>query len=122
MNAMDLALYKSEWQIRRSDNFLAQDDPGPTNDSLPHSTAFASDDEHRYREGMCLAYWLSGRRTHPRGALRRGRDPADRGPVAQERGMYQTIRAMAAVATFTALRAPARPGAAQAGCSTSRRP
>lgn len=100
MNAMDLALYKSEWQILRSDNFLAPDDPGASNDELPHSKAFASDDEHRYREGMCLAYWLSGDERIKEALY----DEAEILPTVdlwpQERGMYQTLRAMAAVATF----------------------
>ena len=28
--------------------------------ALPHSEAYAGDDEHRYRDGMALAYWLTG--------------------------------------------------------------
>jgi hypothetical protein len=101
MNAMDLALYKSEWQILRSDDFLSWEDPGPINFDLPHSKAFASDDEHRYREGMALAFWLSGDE-RIREALY---DEAENLPTVdlwpQERGMYQTLRALACVATFT---------------------
>ena len=43
--ALGLALYKSEWQIARSDNFEDEDDPGAINDGVPHSTGFQSDDE-----------------------------------------------------------------------------
>ena len=100
MNAMDLALYKSEWQILRSDDFHHADDPGATNWDLPHSQAFKSDDEHRYREGMALAFWLSGDERIREALL----DEAEILPSVdlwpQERGMYQTVRAMAAVATF----------------------
>jgi len=101
MNAIDLALYKSEWQILRSDNFLHADDPGAANPWLPHSKAFASDDEHRYREGLCLAYWLSGDERIKEALY----DEAEILPTVdiwpQERGMYQTLRALACVAAFT---------------------
>ncbi|HZL99089.1 MAG TPA: hypothetical protein VFD43_02460, partial [Planctomycetota bacterium] len=101
LNAMDLALYKSEWQILRSDNFEHLHDPGAQNPEVPHSKAFKSDDEHRYREGLALAYWLSGDE-RIKEALH---DEAEILPWIyvwpQERCMYQTLRALAAVATFT---------------------
>jgi hypothetical protein len=101
--AMDLALYKAEWQILRSDDFDHAADPGAVNPQLPHSKAFASDDEHRYREGIALAWRLSG---DPR--LREALyDEAEILPHVslwpQERSMYQTLRALAAVADATGL-------------------
>ena len=33
---------------------------GAANNQLPHSTGFQGDDEHRYREGIIDAYWLTG--------------------------------------------------------------
>lgn len=96
--AMDLALYKSEWQILRSDDFHHAEDPGALNPQWPHSKAFASDDEHRYREGIALAWRLTGD-TRLRDAL------IDEGELLpsvslwpHERSMYQTLRALAAVA------------------------
>jgi hypothetical protein len=97
-SAMDLALYKSEWQILRSDDFEHAEDPGVINPQWPHSKAFKSDDEHRYREGIALAWRLSGDR-RLRDALL---DEAEILPHVSlwphERSMYQTLRAMAAVA------------------------
>ena len=101
MNAMDLALYKSEWQILRSDDFLSWEDPGAINDDLPHSKAFASDDEHRYREGMALAFWLSGDERIRDALYDEAENLFTVDLWAQERGMYQTLRALACVATFT---------------------
>ncbi len=101
LSAMNLALYKSEWQVARSDNFEDEDDPGASNDQVPHSVGFQSDDEHRYRDGMILAYHLTGDR-RLREAL------YDEAEVLQsvslwphERSMYQTLRAMGLVAEFT---------------------
>ena len=100
MNGLDLALYKSEWQVLRSDDFHHAQDPGAQNDHVPHSKAFTSDDEHRYREGMALAFWLSGDE-RIREALY---DEAEILPSVDlwphERSMYQTLRALACVATF----------------------
>lgn len=100
-NAMDLALWKAEWQIRRSDDFLDQNTPAVTNDSLPHTDGHQGDDEHRYRGGMTLAYYLTGDE--------RIKDALyDEAEVLQsvslwphERSMYQTLRAISRVAEFT---------------------
>lgn len=100
-NAMDLALWKSEWQVKRSDGFLDQNTPAVTNDSLPHTDGHQGDDEHRYRGGMALAYYLTGDE--------RIRDALyDEAEVLQsvslwphERSMYQTLRAISRVAEFT---------------------
>ncbi|MHC5209325.1 MAG: hypothetical protein ACYTG2_01235, partial [Planctomycetota bacterium] len=101
LKAMDLALYKSEWQVMRSDGWNHPDDPGPLNDGIPHTKNVASDLEHRYRDGMILAYFLSGDE-RIKAALW---DEAEILPTlsvsAQERGMYQSIRALAQVAAFT---------------------
>ncbi len=101
LTGLDLALYKSEWQIRRSDNFLDKNDPGPANPELPHESGFEGDYEHRYLDGIILAYWLTG---DPR-----FRDALfDDGEIlnhlyfyAQERGMVQSLRAIALVGEFT---------------------
>ncbi len=101
LNALSLALYKTEWQIRRSDDFSDPDDPGASNDEIPHSTGHFSDDEHRYREGIALAYYLTGDGRF-RDALF---DEAEILPGvsiwAHERSMYQTLRALAYVSEFT---------------------
>lgn len=103
LTGLDLALYKSEWQIERSDNFLDKNDPGASNPSLPHASGFQGDYEHRYRDGIVLAYWLSGDE--------RFRDALfDEAEILnhiysyfypQERGMVQTFRAIARVGEFT---------------------
>jgi hypothetical protein len=101
LNALDLALYKSEWQVARSDGWNHALDPGPVNDGVPHTENVQADLEHRYRDGMILAYYLTGDE-RMRGALL---DEAEILPTlsvsAQERGMYQSIRALARVAEFT---------------------
>jgi hypothetical protein len=103
LQALDLALYKSEWQIRRSDDFVDDgDDPiSASNPSLPHTTGTDGDDEHRYREGIILAYYLTG---DPRyrdaifdeAEVLRGVDVWE-----HERSMYRTLVAMAHVIEFT---------------------
>ena len=100
--AIDLATYKSEWQIKRSDDFVDDGADVPaTNNALPHSDRFESDDEHRYREGIILAWYLTG-------------DPRFRDAIydeaevlkhitvwEHERSMYRTLTAMAYVIEFT---------------------
>ena len=102
LNSLDLALYKAEWQIERSDNFHDEADPGASNEDLPHSTGYRSDDEHRYREGLVLAHFLTGDNRF-KAALH---DEAELLPSVSlwqhERSMYQTLRAMAIVGEFTA--------------------
>lgn len=101
LKGLDFALWKSEWQIKRSDDFVYQPDMEPLNDDLPVTTRAFGDEEHRYREGIILAYWLTG-------------DPRYRDAIfdeaellstitfyQQERSMYQTLRASALVAEFT---------------------
>ncbi len=98
LSALDLALYKSEWQIQRSDDFHHVDDPGASNDQVPHSVAFDSDLEHRYREGLVAAYYLTGDE-RIRAALHDEAEILPHVPLtAQERSMYQTLRALAVVA------------------------
>lgn len=102
VEGLDLALYKSEWQIRRSDDFV---DAGaalaPTNNALPHTTGQFSDDEHRYREGIILAYYLTGDTRFKEAIF----DEAEvlRGVVVwqHERSMYRTLVALAHVIEFT---------------------
>ncbi len=102
LNGLDLALYKSEWQILRSDDFEHADDPGASNDAeVEHSAAYDGDLEHRYRDGMLLAWWLTG---DPR--LRDALDDEEEilatlDDTAQERSMYQTLRALAQVGRLT---------------------
>jgi len=101
LNALDLALYKCEWQIMRSDGFHHAQDPGAQNESLPHSTGYRGDDEHRYREGIALAYRLTGDTRFSEALF----DEAEILPSVSiwphERSMYQTLRATAAVHDFT---------------------
>ncbi|MGQ0552638.1 MAG: hypothetical protein ACT4PU_05410 [Planctomycetota bacterium] len=98
--AMDQALYKSEWQILRSDNFSHEADPGANNEAVPHSTAFAGDDEHRYRDGIALAYWLTGDQRFKDALLDEVEILPTRPVWAHERSMYQMIRALVAVSEF----------------------
>lgn len=104
LEGLDLALYKSEWQIRRSDDF-ADDGPNAlkaTNDlTLPHTLGTFGDDEHRYREGIILAWFLTG---DPRfkeaifdeAEVLKGVDVWE-----HERSMYRTLIAMTHVIEFT---------------------
>jgi hypothetical protein len=101
LTAMDLALWKSESQVPRSDNFHHEDDPGPLDDSVPHTKNIIGDNEHRYRGGLALAWYLTGDE-RLRDALL---DEAEVLPGlkiwAQERSMYQTLVALAEVADAT---------------------
>jgi hypothetical protein len=69
ITALDQALWKCEWQIRRSDGWL--DDQNLLNSGeleyvavnegdFTHTTGQFGDPEHRYREGIILAYYLTG--------------------------------------------------------------
>lgn len=101
LNGMDLALYKSEWQIQRSDGWHDQNDPGASNDEIAHTTAHEGDTEHRYREGIILAYHLTGDMRFYEAIFDEVEILSDIYLGAQERGMLQTIRAQAIVAEFT---------------------
>jgi len=101
LNGMDLALYKAEWQILRSDDFEDKDDPGAVNDQIPHTTAYEGDLEHRYRDGMVLAYDLSGD-PRLRDALYDEEEILSHlANTAYERSMYQSMKALSAVGRFT---------------------
>ncbi len=103
LNGLDLALYKSEWQILRSDDFEHADDPGASNDAeVEHSKAYDGDLEHRYRDGMVLAYWLTGDPRLRDALLDEEEILSTLSDNAQERSMYQTLRALAQVGRFTA--------------------
>jgi hypothetical protein len=99
--AMDLALWKSESQILRSDDFDHKDDPGADNDEVPHTTNIAGDDEHRYMGGIALAWYMTGDERY-RDALF---DEAEILPTLSiwphERSMYQSLVALVEVATAT---------------------
>jgi len=99
--AMDLALWKSEWQIKRSDNFIQADVPDVLNDELPHTVGHEGDDEHRYRGGMILAYYLTGDERIKEALYDEAEVLATVSLWPHERSMYQTLRAMARVAEFT---------------------
>lgn len=99
--ALDLALYKAEWQIERSDNFHDADDPGVlVNATADVTENVQADNEHRYREGLIYAFYMTGD-TRLREALL---DEIEILPSLyvspQERGMYQTIRALVYLADF----------------------
>ncbi len=110
LQALDLALYKSEWQILRSDDFHHDDDPGAINDESEHSMAFKADLEHRYREGIALAYHLTGDERLREALLDEAEILPGLSITAQERSMYQTLRAHTVVGRFVRdrpeLRAP----------------
>ncbi len=101
LEGLDLALYKSEWQILRSDGFHDAADPGPINEQIPHSDAFPGDAEHRYREGIVLAYHLTGDERFRDALLDEAEILSSINLSPQERSMYQTLRALAVVADFT---------------------
>lgn len=99
--AQNLSLWKAEWQILRSDDFVQADAPPVQNAGLPVTTGNESDDEHRWRDGMTLAYLLSGDE-RLRAALYDEVEvllEVDLWP--HERSMYQTLRAMGALLEFT---------------------
>ncbi|MHC4845509.1 MAG: hypothetical protein ACYTCU_05035, partial [Planctomycetota bacterium] len=101
LDGMDLAVYKSEWQILRSDNFHHENDPGAINDSLPHSEKFEGDLEHRYRHGMILAYYLTGDPRIKDALYDEAEILEDLFVGEQERSMYQSMTAQALVGEFT---------------------
>lgn len=102
LNAVDLALYKTEWQVRRSDDHVWSTGlPTASNEAVPHTQLTFGDDEHRYREGLVLAYHLTGDE-RIRAALH---DEAEILKTVtlwpHERSMYQTLRALATLHEFT---------------------
>ncbi len=98
---LELALYKSEWQILRSDGFHHGEDPGAIDDEVPHTTNHEGDKEHRYRAGILWAYYLTGDPRYREALL----DEAEILPTLaftpQERSAYQTLRALVHLARFT---------------------
>ncbi|HZL99486.1 MAG TPA: hypothetical protein VFD43_04460, partial [Planctomycetota bacterium] len=98
LTALDLALWKSEWQIPRSDDFDHTEDPGANNDSLPHTDNVVVDNEHRYRDGQVLAYYLTGDERFRDGLL----DEAELLRVLpltpHERSAYMAMRAASRIA------------------------
>jgi hypothetical protein len=94
VGALDQALWKSEWQISLSDNFFDADDPGPNNDQVPHTKNILSDDEHRYRGGMMMAFLMSGDERIRGGLADEVEVLQDVYVSPQERSMYQTIVAI----------------------------
>lgn len=104
LSAFDLALYKSEWQIERSDNFHASIASVAQNEalfSMKKSDNYQADLEHRYREGIILAYYLSGDERYREALYDEAEILEDIYPTVQERSNYQTIRALSAVQEFT---------------------
>ena len=103
INALDLALYKAEWQILRSDNFDDANAPSAaTNDAtVSHSDQYQGDLEHRYRDGMILAWWLTGDERLRDALLDEEEILAHLANTAQERSLYQTLRAIALIGRFT---------------------
>ncbi|HZJ71596.1 MAG TPA: hypothetical protein VFF36_11750, partial [Planctomycetota bacterium] len=101
LSGMDLALWKSEWQIPRSDDFDTTQDPGPSNDSLPHTTSVVADNEHRYRDGQILAYYLSGDERFRDGLLDEAELLRVLPALPHERSAYMAMRATAHLALFT---------------------
>jgi len=102
VTGLDLALYKSEWQVERSDDFVfVAGLPAPENDDIQHTLGTFSDEEHRYREGMVLAYHLTGDMRYAE-ALFDEAEVLKTIPVwPHERAMVQSLRAQAVVAQFT---------------------
>ncbi len=101
LEGLDLALYKSEWQIVRSDDFEDENDPGANNDEVEHTTSHEGDKEHRYREGIVLAYHLTGDERFKEALYDEAEVLSDVYLSPQERSMYQTLRALAVVYEFT---------------------
>ena len=101
LSALDLATYKSEWQILRSDTFEGHLNYGASNPQVPHSTAFDEDDEHRYREGIMWAYFLTGEPRYRDALFDEAENLRSVSIWPHERSMYQTLRAMALVGEFT---------------------
>jgi hypothetical protein len=102
LTALDLALWKSEWQILRSDDFVySANQPLPLNDEIPHTTNNFSDDEHRYREGILLAWYLTGDPRYRDALLDEVEVLKQVSLWPHERSMYQTLRAMAYLYEFT---------------------
>ena len=101
VEAMDLALWKSEWQIPRSDDFDHADDPGPINPALPHTQDVVVDAEHRYRDGQVLAYYLSGDERFREALLDEAELLLAWANTPHERSAYMSMRAMASIAALT---------------------
>lgn len=101
LEALDLALYKSEWQIMRSDDFHISEDPGASNDEIPHTKGTDGDSEHRYMEGIIAAYHLTGDQRFLDALNDEAEILEDLWVASNERGMYQGLRALAIVQEFT---------------------
>ncbi len=105
--AIDLSIYKAEWQVPRSDNFHHADDPGATNPDLDVTIGVWGDSEHRYREGMIYTYYMTGDRRIADALYDEVEIVPDLYLSAQERSTYQTMRALVYLADFV----DATPGA-----------
>ncbi len=101
LTAMDLALWKAESQVPRSDDFHHADDPGPLDDSVPHTKNIIGDDEHRYRGGLALAWYLTGDERFRDALLDEAEVLSGLKIWAQERSMYQSLVALVEVADAT---------------------
>ncbi|GJM22623.1 MAG: hypothetical protein DHS20C15_25380 [Planctomycetota bacterium] len=102
VKALDVALWKSEWQFPRSDNFHDINDPGPLNPDLQHTDRTFGDEEHRYLDGIILAYHLTGDERYRWALVDETEVLQDISFFPQERAMYQTLRAQALLAEFSA--------------------
>jgi YetA-like protein len=101
LTGLDLALYKSEWQIVRSDNFLDKDAPKVINPELTHDDGYEGEYEHRYRDGIILAYWLTGDQRFKDALYDESEILNHLYYYNQERGMAQCLRAISLVGQFT---------------------
>jgi len=104
-NALGDALYKAEWQIERSDDFDDADDPGATN-AAPfgeewYSIGFQADIEHRYREGIILAYYLTGDERFKAALDDEVENLSDLWLAPNSRAMSSAMRQIALVAEFS---------------------
>ncbi|MCB9897148.1 MAG: hypothetical protein H6825_04000 [Planctomycetes bacterium] len=106
LTGLDLALYKSEWQIQRSDDFHDLDDFEATNPEVENSWGHFGDDEHRYRDGIILAYYLTGDRRYRDAMLDECEVLQNVDLWPHERSMYQTLRAMGLTCEFVSNVAP----------------
>lgn len=110
LNALDLALWKSEWQIRRSDGWLDDDAMGSSADQVvlasnegafPTTKKNYGDAEHRYREGIILAWHLTGDPRYREAILDEAEVLKTINIWEQERWMYRSLTAIASVYQFT---------------------
>ncbi|MFT7463740.1 MAG: hypothetical protein ACI9EF_002087 [Pseudohongiellaceae bacterium] len=110
LNALDMAVWKSEWQIRRSDGWLddnafgstaTQVIPATNDGTVPHTMKNWGDAEHRYREGIILAYYLTGDPRYRDAILDEAEVLKTVNIWEHERWMFRTLVAIANVYQFT---------------------